>query len=362
LFEGFKSGHYDLRQEATAQNWAQGYEFAAVKQGRVRREELKSFLSKGTYGLFFNTRRPLFTDVRVRKALTLLLDFPWLNKHLFHSLYERNTSYYPGSDFAANGLPTPEEKAILEPFRDQLAPEIFNTDFTLPAPQTEEDRRVLQAQAQELLKEAGYEIREGAMVNVKTGHPLTFEIFIYDKPFEKIALSFAESLKRIGIYLKVRNLDTTTYQMRMTDLDFDIILSIIPQSASLGNEQRDYFGSERANIPGTRNFAGVKSPVVDRLIEQLIDSRSYRSLVAHAKALDRVLLGGYYMIPAWHSPVTWVAYWDRFSRPEIIPKYDALEISTWWFDAEKDAKLSQAMSEKVTWWRSFWDWVLGWFS
>lgn len=187
-------------------------------------------------------------------------------------------------------------------------------------------------------------------------------MLIYDKANEKIALSFAESLKRVGIGMKVRNLDTATYQQRVSDLNFDFISGIIPQSASLGNEQRDWFGSERANMPGTYNYAGIRNPVVDQLIEQLINSGSYGSLMAHAKALDRVLLGGYYIIPAWHSPAIMVAYWNRFSRPEILPKYNALEISTWWFDPEKDAKLSQAAPKKTALWRPLWDWLLGQFS
>lgn len=361
LFEGFKAGQYDMRQENIAKNWAHGYEFAAVKEGRIQREELKHSLSSGTQGIFFNTRRPLFKDVRVRKALTLLLDFPWINKNLFYGLYARNTSYYPNSDFEAKGAPSAKEKAILEPFQDQLTPEVLTAAFTLPTPQTEDDRRALQTQAQDLLKEAGYEIRNGTMVNVKTGDPFAFEFLIYDKPVEKIALSFAESLKRIGINLKVRNLDATTYQQRVLDLNFDSIFAVIPQSASLGNEQRDWFGSERANMPGTYNFAGIHNPVVDQLIEQLIISKSYGSLVTHSKALDRVLLVGYYIIPAWRSPVIMVAYWNRFSRPEIIPKYNALEISAWWFDSEKDAKLTQAAPKK-TMWRSLWDWIRGWFA
>lgn len=300
--------------------------------------------------------------MRVRKALTLLLDFPWINKNLFYGLYKRNTSYYPNSDFEAKGPPTHEEKAILEPFRNQLAPEILGEAFTLPTPQTEDDRRALQTQAQDILKEAGYEIKNGKMVNVKTGGTLAFEMLIYDKASEKIALSFAENLKRVGIDMKVRNLDTATYQQRLSDLDYDFISGIIPQSASLGNEQRDWFGSERANMPGTYNYAGIHTPVVDQLIEQLIDSRSYEDLLAHAKALDRVLLGGYYMIPQWHSPEIRVAYWNRFSRPKIIPKYNALEVSTWWFDTNKDAKLSQTEAAKTSWWRSLWDWLRGWFS
>jgi len=357
-FEGFKSGQYDLRQENTAQNWATAYDFPACQKGYVKREELKHSLSSGTSGLVFNTRRPLFADIRVRKALTLLFDFPWLNKHVFYGLYRRNESYYPNSDFEAKGAPSEAEKAILEPFREKLPMETLTQSFTLPAPQTEADLRVLQEKAQNLLKEAGYEVKKTVMANVKTGKPLVFEILISDKSMEKITLSFALSLKRAGIQANVRNLDTAAYELRVNNLDFDMIYTTIPQSQSLGNEQRDFFGSERADTPGTWNYFGVKNPVVDQLIEELIAAPNYQSLVDHAKVLDRVLLWNGYMIPAWHNNVVLLAYWDRFSRPKITPRYYPLDITSWWFDKEKDAKLNHESerSKGVSWRERVWNW------
>jgi len=364
LFEGFKSGQYDLREENTARNWATAYTFPAFQKGLVKREELKHSLSAGTVGLVFNSRRPLFSDVRVRKALTLLFNFPWINKHLFYELYDRNTSYYPNSDYEATGLPSQAEKDILEPFKDQLPAEVFSQPFTLPEPKNENDNRALQTQAQDLLKEAGYEIKDTVMVNVKTGEPFVFEAFIFDKALEKIFLNFALSLKRIGITLRTRNLDAAAYQLRTENLDFDMVYYRILQSPSLGNEQRDYFGSERANTPGTRNLFGIQNPGVDQLIEQLIHANSYKTLVHQAKALDRVLLWNYYMVPGWHSGITRIAYWNRFSRPEITPKYHALEITSWWFDKEKDAKLTQASQEEKPASQEpspFWKNLRGWF-
>ena len=300
----------------------------------------------------------------MRKALTLLFNFPWINKHLFYGLYNRNTSYYPNSDYAATGLPSQAEKDILEPFKDQLPLQVLSQAFTLPEPQNEEDNRALQTQAQDLLKEAGYEIKNAVMVNTKSGKPLVFDALIFDKALEKVFLNFALSLGRIGVKLRTRKLDTAAYQLRTDNLDFDMIYSGIAQSPSLGNEQRDFFGSERANAPGTRNVFGIKNPVVDQLIEQLINSKNYKTLVMNAKALDRVLLWNYYMIPGWHSGVTRVAYWNRFSRPEILPKYLALDITSWWFDKEKDMRLAEAsQEEKPTNKESqpFWRKLRGWF-
>lgn len=365
LFEAFKAGQYDLRQEISAQNWATAYTFPAYQQGHVKREELKHSLSSGTSGLFFNTRRPLFSDIRVRKALTLLFDFPWINKHFFYGLYVRSTSYFPNSDFEAKGFPSSEERAILQPFQEQLSPEVFTQPFTLPAPQTEDDHRKLQTEAQNLLKEAGYELKDTVMINTKTGKPFIFDVLIFDKALEKIILNFALSLKRLGIQLRTRTLDAAAYQLRVDKLDFDMVYTGMLQSQSLGNEQRDYFGSERANTPGTRNVSGIQNSVIDQLIEQLIHSTGYKSLVNHARALDRALLWGYYMIPAWHNNVTWVAYWDRFSRPKILPKYRDLDIITWWFDKEKEARLSNASQEKTTTNQAgqfFWSKIKAWFS
>jgi microcin C transport system substrate-binding protein len=346
LFEGFKSGQYDVRHENLAKNWATAYDFPAFQKGHVKREEIKHSLSSGTFGLVFNTRRPLFADIRVRKALTLLLDFPWINKHLFYGLYKRNTSYFPNSDFEAKGPPSEEEKAILMLFKDQVSSEILTQSFTLPTPVTEMDHRNLQEEAQKLLKEAGYELKDTVMTDIKTGKPLRVEMLIYDKSLEKITNNFTASLKRLGIQLNTRNLDPAAYQLRVDELNFDMVIMTIPQSASLGNEQRDYFGSEKANTPGTRNLCGIKNPVVDQLIEQLINASSFKELTNTSKALDRVLLWNYYMIPAWHSDALFVAYWDRFSRPKISPKYLPLDFTTWWFDEEKDAKITSGFEEK----------------
>jgi microcin C transport system substrate-binding protein len=365
LFEGFKSGQFDIRHENSAKNWATAYTFPAVEKGFVKREELKHSLSSGTYGFVFNTRRPIFADVRVRKALTLMLNFPWINQHLFYSLYKRNLSYYPNSDFEAKGPPTEEELNILLPFKDQIPADALSQAFTLPTPQDENDIRKLQEQAQDLLKEAGYEVVDSVMTHKESGKALTFEVLIFDKALEKIVLNYTNSLKRLGIIVKVRNLDPAAYELRTNNLDFDMVTLLIPQSASLGNEQRDYFGSERSDTPGTRNLPGIKNAVVDQLIEKLIIAKDRQELNNTAKALDRVLLWDYYMIPAWHSDALFIATWDRFSRPTILPKYHALDITCWWFDNEKDAKLKQESAPTLETHKdksSIWERTMKWFA
>lgn len=364
LFLGFQADQYDLRQESSAKQWVTGYTFPAYAKGHVKKEEIKPALPIRTTGYSFNLRRPLFSDIRVRKALTLLFDFPWINKNLFYGLYKRNESYFPGSDFEAQGQPSEEEKTLLKPFEADLLPEILSQKFTLPAPNTEEERRNLQMQAISLLEEAGFKIQNGVMIQKNTGTPLTFEILTTDKTSEKIVLNFASTLKRIGIQVTIRTLDVAAYQLRVDNLDYDMIATTIPQSENLGNEQRDYFGSEKANVRGTNNFSGIRNPVVDQLIEQLIHAKDYKTLVNASKSLDRVLLWNYYMIPAWRSEATRVAYWNRFSHPTTPPKYRGFDITTWWFDEEKANALKQSpkveeKSSQPSTWRKLQSWFFG---
>lgn len=335
IFEAFKSGAIDIRQETTPQFWATGYDFPAVNQGFVKREIVPTSLSSGTYGLFFNTRRPIFADIRVRRALTIAFDFGWTNKNLFYGLFKRNLSYFPRSDFESSGIPQGEELALLTEFKDKLPAELFEKPYILPEPTTEAEVRTILLEAKKILQEAGW----------KSGQ--TFEILLFDKTLERVALHFQQILKRIDINVKVRTIDVSTYEERVTNFDYDMIFGTILQSASLGNEQRDFFGSERANAPGTRNYAGVANPVVDALIEKLIAAETYKQLLVRAHALDRALLWGYYMIPAWHAPGTMLAYWDRFDKPEIHPKYHPISWQSWWFNPEKSSKIKNNNASEV---------------
>lgn len=361
LFEAFKSGALDIRQESSAKFWATSYDFPAIKEGYVKREVLSTSLSSGTAGFFFNTRRPIFKDLRIRRALTMAYDFAWANKNLFYGLYKRNLSYFPRSDFEMSGIPQGEELTLLNEFRDKLPAELFDKAFTLPEPQTQEEQRAILLEIKKLLKEAGWK------------HGQTFEILLYDKTSEKIALQYQQTLKRVDVNVKIRTIDLSTYEERVSNFDFDMIYATIPQSASLGNEQRDYFGSERANAAGTRNYAGIQSPIVDALIEKLIASETYKQLLVHAHALDRVLCWGFYMIPAWHPPGIMLAYWDRFGMPKVHPKYYPLYWQSWWYDEEKASKIpnNNAVGESISerkkaelpesesWFQRTWKWAFG---
>lgn len=346
MFEAFKAGKIDLRIEPTAKNWATAYNFPAVENGLIVRTEIPNKLPAATYGLFFNTRRPIFADRKVRQALTLCLNFKWLNEKFFFNLYNRNLSYYSNSDFAAKGKPDADEEKILNAFKNDLATEVLSETFTLPEPENEAAFRKDLEKAQQLLAEAGWHLDNKIMKNKKSGEKLEFEVLLANRSFEKIVLTFKEALQRIGITLNVRLLDVNSYTYRVEHLDYDMIVGVIPQSPSLGNEQRDYFGSERADSIGTYNYAGIKNKVADALIEQLIQADSYTELCNVAKALDRVLLWDFYMIPAWSKPTTSVAYWNKFGLPEISPDYAQVNYGAWWYDEAKAKTLEAGVKKQ----------------
>lgn len=337
LFEGFKSGDVDFRVERSIKNWMTAYTFPAITDGHVVREEVKHQLPSGTLGFFFNTRRPIFQDIRVRHALTVAFDFPWVNKNLFYNVYQQCHSFYQNSDFSARNPIGDEEKKILQTYGDQLPPH-WDQPFVFQKEDSPTARRKALIQAQMILKEAGWSVKEGVLVNQK-GEAFEFEILFTDKTYEKVFLFYAEQLKKLGITPKFRFADTTTYMHRVEDKDFDMIYAGIPQSNSLGNEQRDFFGSEKADLPGSYNYAGIKNPVVDGLIELVIESQTYDQLVARSRALDRVLCANFYMIPGWHSGVARIAYWTKLQKPKTNPKFNPIDITTWWYGSEQEKKI-----------------------
>jgi microcin C transport system substrate-binding protein len=327
--EAFKGGAYDFRAENSAKNWATAYDVPAVAQGRVRREEIPHEIPTGMQAFVFNTRRPMFEDPRVRRALAHAFDFEWANTALFYGAYTRTRSYYSNSELASRGRPGLKELEVLEPLRGRVPDEVFTTEYRPPASEGTEGRRRNLVTALGLLAQAGWVVRDMRLVHAETGRPMAFEILLNDPTWERITLPFRKNLERLGIDARVRTVDTAQYRYRLDRFDFDLVVSSWGQSLSPGNEQADYWGAERADEPGSRNLAGIRDPAVDELIEALIAAPDRESLVARTRALDRVLLWSHYVIPQWHIPSFRVAYWDKFGRPATSPKYE-LGFDTWW--------------------------------
>lgn len=337
--EAFKGGEYDFRQENVAKNWATAYDTPAVKQGLIKKELLRNEVPTGMQAFVFNTRRPVFQDARVRRALAYAFDFEWTNRTLFYGAYARTRSFFSNSELAARGLPGPEELAVLEPLRAQVPEAVFMREYQPPATDGSGNVREGAREALALLKEAGWTVQGQKLANAK-GEPLAFEILISDPTWERITLPFAKNLERLGVTARVRTVDSAQYQNRMDGFDFDMTVWVWGQSLSPGNEQRDFWSAEAARTNGTRNVAGIRDPAVDKLIDLVIAAPDRKSLVARTRALDRVLLWGHYAIPHWHIQAYRVVYWDKFSRPATSPRY-ALGFDTWWVDPAKQAGLDQ---------------------
>jgi len=337
--EAFKGGEYDFRQENVAKEWATGYDSPALAQGLIKREEIRNEQPTGMQGFAMNARRPLFADPRVRAALAQAFDFEWTNKNLFFGAYTRTRSYFSNSELASSGLPSPAELKILEPFRGKIPEEVFTKEYMPPGTDGSGNIRDNLRIAFDLLKQAGWSIKNQKMVNDKTGQPMEFEILLAQANWERIALPFSKNLERLGIQARVRTVDTAQYQKRMETFDYDMTVEVFPQSLSPGNEQRDMWSTTSAKTDGSRNTAGVSDPVVDKLVEALINAPDRQSLIDYSRALDRVLLWGHYVIPNWHIRTWRVAYWDRFERPQVTAKYSLGFLNTWWIDPTKDAAL-----------------------
>ncbi|SEN17400.1 microcin C transport system substrate-binding protein [Pseudomonas sp. ok272] len=326
--EALKAGQFDYWLEISAKNWANAYNTPAITEGRLIKEQIANGNPTGMQGFVFNLRRPLFQDIRVREALSLLLDFEWTNKQLFNGAYTRTRSYFENSEMAATGLPDPEQRAILDPLRQQLPAQVFSEAFENSVSDGSGMIRAQQRRAYQLLQEAGWRIVDDKMVDT-TGKPVSIEFLLAQTEFERVLLPFKRNLADLGIDLVIRRVDVSQYINRVRSRDFDMIVGSFPQSSSPGNEQREFWKSESADKPGSRNTIGLKDPVIDQLVEGLINADSRKSLVAHARALDRVLQWGYYVIPNWHIKTWRVAYWNHIGHPKVSPTYD-LGINTWW--------------------------------
>ena len=337
--EAFKADNVDWREENSAKNWATAYNFPGVTEKRVILEEFPINNVGVMQAFAFNIRRDKFKDPRVRLAFNYAFDFQEMNKQIFYGQYTRIASYFQGTDLAASGLPTGRELEILQTVRGQVPAEVFTTPYTNPVGGNPQAVRSNLRQAVQLLHEAGYEVRNERLVDSKTGEPYAVEFLADDPSFERVFLFYKPSLARLGMSVTVRTIDDVQYQNRLRDFDFDIITQAWGESLSPGNEQRGYWGSQAADRPGSFNLIGIKNPAVDALIDKVIFAKSRADLVAATKALDRVLLWNHYVVPQWTYNKVRSARWDRFSRPDPLPKYGMAAFPTlWWWDAAKAAK------------------------
>ncbi len=337
--EAFKSGEYDFRAEGSSKRWATAYDFPALTDGMVKKEMLRHYRATGMPSFVFNTRRAKFQDPLVRKALGYCFDFEWSNKNLFYGQYTRSRSFYDNSELAATGLPSEAELEILEPYRGKIPDEVFTEVFELPVTDGSGTPRSNLRTAAMLLREAGWNVVDNQLVHSETGEALVIEFLLVSPDFERIVMPFIRNLERMGIKGSVRTVEQAQYLNRVRDFDFDMVVTVFGQSRSPGNEQRNYWGTEAADAPGSRNLVGIKDPVIDELIEGIVAATSRADLIVRTKALDRVLQWNYFVIPTWHINSDRVIWWDKFGRPDIKPAYN-IGLFSWWVDPVKAERIA----------------------
>ncbi len=342
-FEAFKSYEYDFREEFTSKTWATEYDFPGTRKGQVVRVTHPDARPSGTQAYFLNTRRDKLKDVRVREAIALAFDFEWLNKNLFHGLYRRTKSVYENSDLAARGVPSESERLLLEPFRDKLPADLFAKPIHFPATDGSGNARDNLRRAADLLKAAGWAIKDGKLRSAKN-EPFEIEFLTFEPSFERIIAPLVKNLERLGIAARIRIVDSAQYRKRVDEFDFDITTARFVMSLTPGIEQRNMWGSDAAAVSGSYNLAGIKHPVIDALIETMVAAKDRDALTAAARATDRVILWNHYLIPQWFKGEHNIAYWDKFGFPADKPKYAPGYPDTWWHDAAKAAALAQARS------------------
>ena len=340
--EAFKGDQVDWRSENSAKDWATAYDFPALREKKVVREEfpVRNLGIMQSFG--FNIRRDKFKDPRVRRAFNFAFDFDEMNKQLFFGQYKRIDSFFYGTELASSGVPQGKELEILQSVKDQVPAELFTAPYSNPKGGDQQTLRNNLRDALKLFADAGYEIKNTKLVNTKTNEQLAVEFLIGQPTFERVVLFYKPSLERLGIAVTVRTVDTSQYINRLRQWDYDIVVASWGQSLSPGNEQRGFWGSQAADQSGSRNLVGIKNPAIDKLIDRVIFATTRDDLVAATRALDRVLLWNYYVVPQWSYPFQRTARWDRFGRPEKMPTYAASAFPTiWWFDADKAAKAPQ---------------------
>ena len=345
VLEALFAGRYDYRFENVAKNWALAYKASVVDRGLIKKQEIKNELPAGMQAFIMNSRRPLFHDRRVREALGYAFDFEWSNKNFAYGAYSRTNSYFENSELAAKGLPSASELKLLDSYRSKIPDEIFTKEFSLPKTDGNGDNRDNLRKAAELLRAAGWELRNGVLTDTQ-GQAFAFEIIENDPMFERWIQPFLRNLERLGIKADFRVIDTAQYKNRTDNFDFDMTVGVFPESLSPGNEQYDMWGSAKADAKGSRNLIGVHDPVVDALIDKIVHAPSRDDLVTASRALDRVLLWQYYVIPHWYIGTYRLAYWDKFGQPAIAPKYGLSVEDSWWVDPAKATKIDAAQGRK----------------
>ncbi len=330
MFQAFQKGLFQLWRESDSGRWARGYDFPAHKDGRVVREELPISVPSGMSALVFNTRRAIFADIRVRKALTLMLDFEWLNKNYYHGLYARTQSFFDRSALSSHARAADaRERELLAPFAGAVEPAIRDGSYKLPVSDGSGRNRNNRRKALGLLKQAGYTLKDGKLVDAKSGRPFSFEILASSAAQQRLLLKFADTLKGLGIVVRLRQVDSAQYQRRRQTFDFDMIQAFWYASLSPGNEQLFRWSIDSAGAQGSYNYAGVKNPAVDAMIAALLAARKRENFVSAIRALDRVLLSGHYVIPLFHTQKQWIARWKQLARPAKTSLY-GYRVDTWW--------------------------------
>jgi microcin C transport system substrate-binding protein len=337
-----KGGLEDLRVENRAQRWATGYNFPAFERGDVIKRTFATTSGEPMQGFVLNTRRPQFQDRRVREALTFAFDFESMNRTLFYGLYSRTTSYFQGGELASGGLPQGLELEILETVRDEVPEEVFTQEFTLPVFDTPQALRQNLRRASQLLAEAGWKVQGGRLVNER-GEQMRIEFLGRDPTDERVNGPFIDNLRRLGIDATLRIVDVTQYINRVRSFDYDVVTSVLMQSQSPGNEQREFWSSQAADMQGSRNVAGIRDKAVDTLIDRVIFAKNREELVAATHALDRVLLWGFYLVPQWHNPEAWVAYWNKFGITEHQPSYAGFDLESWWIHEHRESEIERSI-------------------
>ena len=338
--EAFKAHQYDIRVEGSSKEWAKAYGFPAVKSGLVKKAQIPHARPTGMQGFAFNLRRAKFSDPSLRRAMAYAFDFEWSNKNLFYGQYARTKSYFSNSELAASEPPTVDERKLLERFRGQVPDEVFSQIYEPPGTDGSGNLRRNLRTATRLLRKAGWQIKDQKLIDPKSGQPLEVEFLLVSPAFERVVSPYIRNLRRLGIRATIRTVDQAQYINRVRDFDFDAIIQSFGQSESPGNEQRDFWSSAAADRPGSRNVIGIKNPVVDALIEEIIKAPDRKQLVTATRALDRVLQWNHYLVPQWHARFDRIAYWDRFGRSGRAPKY-APDTTSWWIDPGKDAALKR---------------------